>query len=63
MKIGQVYYSNQKNSEWKVWHEVVAINGNIVTLSHYGKDTDEYTSNFTKKEIGYSVRKGLLIPA
>ena len=36
MKIGQVFYSNQKNSEWKVWHEIMNIDGNIVTLANYG---------------------------
>lgn len=63
MKVGQVYYSKQKNSEWLIWHEITAIDGNTVTLAHYGKDTDEYESNFTKKEINYSIKKGILIPA
>lgn len=63
MKVGQVYYSKQKNSEWMVWHEITAIEGTIVTLSHYGKDTDAFESNFTKKEISYCTKKGILIPA
>lgn len=63
MKIGQVYYSKQKNSEWLIWHEITAIDGNIVTIFHYGKDTDEFESKFTKKEINYSIKKRLLIPA
>lgn len=63
MKVGNVYYSKQKNSAWLVWHEITAIEGNIVTLSHYGKDTDAFESKFTKKEIFYSLRKGILIPA
>lgn len=63
MKKGQVYYSKQKNSEWLVWHEIISIEGNIITLAHYGKDTDSFESKFTKKEISYSIKKGLLIPA
>lgn len=63
MKIGQVYYTKQKDSEWLIWHEITAIDGNMVTLAHYGKDTDEFESKFTKKEINYCIRKGLLIPA
>ena len=63
MKKGQVYYSKQKNSEWLVWHEIISIEGNTITLAHYGKDTDSFESKFTKKEISYSIKKGLLIPA
>lgn len=63
MKIGQVYYSKQKNSEWLIWHEITAIDGNTVILSHYGKDTEEFESKFTKKEINYCIKKGILIPA
>ena len=63
MKIGQVFYSNQKNSEWKIWHEIMNIEGNIVTLANYGKDTDSHEVKFTKKEMSYCLRKGILIPA
>lgn len=63
MKVGQVFYSKQKNSEWMIWHEITAIKGNMITMAHYGKDTAEYESNFTKKEINYCIRKGLLIQA
>ena len=63
MNIGQIYYSKQKDSEWLIWHEITAINGNAVTLSHYGKDTEEFESEFTKKEINYCIKRGILIPA
>ncbi len=63
MKVGQVYYSKQKNSEWLIWHEITAIDGNIITLAHYGKDTNEFESKFTKNEIGYCIRNGLLFQA
>ena len=63
MKIGQVFYSNQKNSDWKIWHEIMNIDGNIVTLSNYGKDTESHEVKFTKKEMNYCLRKGILIPA
>jgi hypothetical protein len=46
-----------------IWHEITAINGNRVTMAHYGKDTDSFESDFFKKEINYSIRKGFLIPA
>ena len=49
MKIGKVFYSNQKNSEWKIWHEIMNIEGNIVTLANYGKDTESHEVKFTKK--------------
>lgn len=63
MKVGQVYYSKQKDSEWLVWHEITSIEGNMITLAHYGKDTVSFESKFTKKEIVYSIKKGILIPA
>ena len=63
MKTGQVFYSNQKNSEWKIWHEIMNIEGNIVTLANYGKDTETREVKFTKKEMNYCLRKGILIPA
>lgn len=62
MKVGQIYYSKQKDSKWLIWHEITAIDGNIVTIAHYGKDTDEFESKFTKKEINYCLKKGLLFP-
>ena len=63
MKVGQIFYSKQKDSEWFIWHEITDINGNRVTMAHYGKDTDSFESDFFKKEINYSIRKGFLIPA
>lgn len=63
MKVGQVFYSKQKDSEWLIWHEITAIEGNVVTLANYGKDTDEFESRFYKKEINYCLRHGLLFPA
>ena len=65
MKIeaGQVFYSKQKDSEWLIWHEITAIDGDMITLSNYGKETDSHEVNFTKKEIRYCIRKGMLIPA
>lgn len=63
MKIGQVYYSYQNDSKWLIWHEITAVDGNIITLVHYGKDTDEFESTFTKKEIAYCIKKGILFPA
>lgn len=63
MKIGQVFYSNQKNSEWKIWHEIMNIEGNIVTLANYGKYTESNEVKLTKKEINYCLRNGILIPA
>ena len=63
MKVGQIFYSNQKNSEWKIWHEILKIEGNKVTLVNYGKDTESHEVVFLKKEIAYCLRKGILIPA
>ena len=63
MKVGQIFYSKQKDSEWLIWHEITDINGNIVTMAHYGKDTDSFESDFFKKEINYSIRKGFMVPA
>lgn len=63
MKVGQVFYSNQKNSEWKIWHEIMNIDCEIVTLSNYGKETEIHEVKLTKKEINYCLRKGILIPA
>ena len=63
MKVGQVFYSKQKDSEWLIWHEITKINGDDVTMAHYGKDTDSFESNFSKKEINYCIRKGILFPA
>ena len=63
MKVGQVFYSKQKNSELMIWHEITAINGNRVTMAHYGKDINSFESDFFKKEINYSIRKGFLITA
>ena len=63
MKIGDVFCSKQKNSEWLVWHEIVAIKGNIITLAHYGKDTEPFESDFLKKEIRYCLRTGILFAA
>ena len=63
MKVGQIFYSKQKDSEWFIWHEIIKINGNMVTMDHYGKDTDPFESDFYKKEINYCIRKGILIPA
>ena len=63
MKVGQIFYSKQKDSEWLIWHEITAINGNRVTMAHYGKDTDSFESDFFKKEINYCIRNSILIPA
>ena len=63
MKVGQIFYSKQKYSEWFIWHEITKINGDDVTMAHYGKDTDSFESNFSKKEINYCIRKGILFPA
>ena len=63
MNAWQIFYSKQKDSEWFIWHEIIKINGNIVTMAHYGKDTDSFESDFSKKEINYCIRKGILIPA
>ena len=63
MKVGQVFYSKQKDSEWLIWHEIMHIDGDMVVLSNYGKDTAPEEVKFTKKEIRYCIRKGLLIPA
>lgn len=63
IKVGQVFYSNQKDSAWKVWHEIMSINGNKVVISNYGKDTDMRDVHMTKKEITYCIKKGVLIPA
>lgn len=62
-KVGQVFYSNQKDSEWKVWHEIMSIDGNKVVVSNYGKDTDMKDVRMTKKEVNYCIKKGILIPA
>lgn len=61
--IGQVFYSNQKNSEWKIWHEIMSIEGNEVVVSNYGKDTETRDVKMTRKEVNYCIRKGILIPA
>ena len=63
MKVGQIFYSKQKDSKWLIWHEITKINGNMVTMAHYGKDTDPFESDFSKKEINYCIRKCILIPA
>lgn len=63
IKVGQVFYSNQKDSEWKVWHEIMSIDGNKVVVSNYGKDTDMRDVSMTKKEVNYCIKKGILIPA
>ena len=63
MKVGQIFYSKQKNSEWLIWHEIMFIDGDMITLSNYGKETDYHEVKFTKKEIRYCIRKGILIPA
>lgn len=61
--VGQVFYSNQKNSEWKIWHEIMSIEGNEVVVSNYGKDTETRDVKMTRKEVNYCIRKGILIPA
>lgn len=63
IKVGQVFYSNQKDSEWKVWHEIMSVDGNNVIVSNYGKDTDMRDVSMTKEEVNYCVKNGILIPA
>lgn len=63
MKVGQIFYSHRKDSEWKIWHEIMNIQGNIVTLANYGKDLQSEEVTFTKAEIKYCLRKHILIPA
>jgi hypothetical protein len=63
IKVGQVFYSNQKDSEWKIWHEIMSIDSNKVIVSNYGKDTDIRDVSMTKKEVNYCIKKGILIPA
>lgn len=63
LKVGQVFYSNQKDSDWKVWHEIMNIDGNMVTVSNYGKDTEMRDVRMTRKEVNYCIKKGILIPA
>lgn len=63
IKVGQVFYSNQKDSAWKVWHEIMSIDGNKVIVSNYGKDADMQDVSMTRKEVNYCIKKGILIPA
>lgn len=63
VKVGQVFYTNQKDSEWKIWHEIMKVDGNMVTIANYGKDTEERNVILTKKEFNYCIKKGILIPA
>lgn len=63
IKVGQVFYSNQKDSAWKVWHEIMSVNGNEVIVSNYGKDTDMQDVRMSIKEVKYCIKKGILIPA
>ena len=69
MKKGQVFYSNQKNSIWKVWHEILEIKYDtyfgcdLITLASYGKDTKNREWQLTKKEFDYLLRKHRLILA
>lgn len=63
IKAGQVFFSKQKDSEWKVWHEIMSVDGNKAIVSNYGKDTDMQDVSMTKEEVNYCVKKGILIPA
>ena len=63
MKVGQIFYTNRKDSEWKIWHEIMSIDGDIIVVSNYGKDTEMQDVKMTRKEINCCIRKGILIPA
>lgn len=63
IKVGQVFYSNQKDSEWKIWHEIMSIDDNKVIVSNYGKDTEMKDVSMTRKEVNYCIKRGILIPA
>ena len=60
MKVGDIFYSTRKDSERLIWHEVMKIDGDNVTLSNYGKDMKPETVVFRKRELTYCMRKGLL---
>ena len=63
MKVGQIFYSKQKNSEWLIWHEIMSIDGDMVVMSNYGKETPPHDVKWRMKEIRYMIRSGMLIPA
>lgn len=63
MRIGKIYYTKQNDSHWKVWHEILNIDGDIVTVANYGKDTETQIVKMKKSELTYCLRKKILIPA
>lgn len=60
MEVGKIYYSKQDGSEWLIWHEIEKIENGIVTMAHYGHDTECFTSTLSVKELKSAIRRGLL---
>lgn len=59
-RVGDIFYSTQKGSEWLIWHEIDSIDNGLVEITHYGKDTEMFTNKITEKDVKYCIRKGLL---
>lgn len=63
IEVGQIFYSRHKGSDWNVWHEIMSIDGDIVVMSNYGKETTPVDVKWYKKEIRSLIRQKVLIPA
>ena len=60
MKVGEIYYSTRKDSEWLIWHEVMKVDDDNVTLCNYGKGMKPETVVFRKRELSYCLKRGIL---
>lgn len=63
LKVGMVFRSTKLQDGWNVWHEIMSIDKNKVTICNYGKTTKEENVVLTKKEFAYCLKKGIIVEA